>query len=145
MLTEEPLPILLCSKMPLCVICSLSFVLQVAIHQALLQSLARTLIADQADFYFIPVYTACNFNTENGFPNLSRAPDLLRAAIERIAAEHPFWNRSKGRDHVLVASHDFGACFHAMVGILQHCSFDSCLYMMFEKQLVYSVCLVRAI
>ncbi|GAQ82511.1 Exostosin family protein [Klebsormidium nitens] len=90
------------------------FAAEVAIHRALLQSPVRTLQPAEADFFFVPVYTACNFNTENGFPNLSGAPEQLRTAVELLAAEYQYWNRTNGRDHVFVATHDFGACFHAM-------------------------------
>ncbi|KAG6519507.1 probable glucuronosyltransferase Os03g0107900 [Zingiber officinale] len=90
------------------------FAAEVAIHEALLQYAGRSLDPEEADFFFLPVYVSCNFSTVNGFPDLHHARPLLAAAIELVAGEFPFWNRSRGRDHVLVASHDYGACFHAM-------------------------------
>lgn len=91
------------------------FASEVAIHRALMESQAfRTLDPWQADFFFVPVYVACNFSTVNGFPAIGHARSLIAAAVEVVSSEFPFWNRSSGADHVFVASHDFGSCFHTL-------------------------------
>lgn len=92
------------------------FASEVAIHKALSNSLdVRTFDPYEADFFFVPVYVSCNFSTVNGFPAIGHARSLLSSAVQLISSYHPFWNRSQGSDHVFVASHDYGACFHAMV------------------------------
>ncbi|KAK9072626.1 hypothetical protein SSX86_009061 [Deinandra increscens subsp. villosa] len=90
------------------------FASEVAIHRALMNSDFRTFDPSEADFFFVPVYVSCNFSTVNGFPAIGHARGLLSSAVDFISSELPFWNRSNGSDHVFVASHDFGACFHAM-------------------------------
>ncbi|KAI3511832.1 hypothetical protein L1887_18992 [Cichorium endivia] len=90
------------------------FASEVAIHKALMNSDVRTFDPSDADFFFVPVYVSCNFSTVNGFPAIGHARALLSSAVELISSELPFWNRSNGSDHVFVASHDYGACFHAM-------------------------------
>ncbi|KAF5744755.1 glucuronoxylan glucuronosyltransferase IRX7-like isoform X1 [Tripterygium wilfordii] len=90
------------------------FASEVAIHKALLNSDVRSFDPYEADFFFVPVYVSCNFSTVNGFPAIGHARSLLASAVEIISSIHPFWNRSRGSDHVFVASHDYGACFHAM-------------------------------
>ncbi|XP_010421093.1 PREDICTED: probable glucuronoxylan glucuronosyltransferase F8H [Camelina sativa] len=90
------------------------FAAEVAIHRALLSSVVRTLDPEEADYFFVPVYVSCNFSTSNGFPSLSHARSLISSAVDLISVRYPFWNRTQGSDHVFVASHDFGACFHAM-------------------------------
>lgn len=92
------------------------FAAEVALHRALLSSDVRTFEPGEADFFFVPVYVSCNFSTVNGFPAIGHARSLLSSAVALVSSEHPFWNRSGGSDHVFVASHDYGACFHAMVG-----------------------------
>ncbi|KAK9079106.1 hypothetical protein SSX86_000776 [Deinandra increscens subsp. villosa] len=90
------------------------FASEVAIHRALTKSDFRTFDPMEADFFFVPVYVSCNFSTVNGFPAIGHARALLSSAVELISSELPFWKRSNGSDHVFVASHDYGACFHAM-------------------------------
>ncbi|GKV08381.1 hypothetical protein SLEP1_g20015 [Rubroshorea leprosula] len=90
------------------------FAAEVAIHRALLNSGVRTFDPYEADFFFVPVYVSCNFSTVNGFPAIGHARSLLYSAIQHISSQYLFWNRSQGFDHVFVASHDYGACFHAM-------------------------------
>ncbi|KAK1373564.1 putative glucuronoxylan glucuronosyltransferase IRX7 [Heracleum sosnowskyi] len=90
------------------------FASEVAIHKALLTSQFRTLDPTEADFLFVPVYVSCNFSTVNGFPAIGHARALISSAVQLVSSEYPFWNRSRGSDHVFVASHDYGACFHAM-------------------------------
>lgn len=90
------------------------FAAEVAIHNALLNAEVRTLEPGEADFFFVPVYVSCNFSTVNGFPAIGHARALLASAVEKISSELPFWNRSGGSDHVFVATHDFGPCFHTM-------------------------------
>ncbi|CAG7910645.1 unnamed protein product [Brassica rapa] len=91
------------------------FAAEVAIHRALLSdSSVRTSDPEEADFFFVPVYVSCNFSTANGFPSLSHARSLISSAVDFLSDRYPFWNRTRGSDHVFVASHDFGACFHAM-------------------------------
>ncbi|KAJ8751598.1 hypothetical protein K2173_016847 [Erythroxylum novogranatense] len=91
------------------------FASEVAIHRALSNSDGvRTFDPYEADFFFVPVYVSCNFSTVNGFPAIGHARSLLSSAVHLISSTYPFWNRSQGCDHVFVASHDYGACFHAM-------------------------------
>ncbi|XP_051183859.1 probable glucuronosyltransferase Os03g0107900 [Lolium perenne] len=88
------------------------FAAEVALHEALLSyPPARP---EDADLFFVPVYVSCNFSTPNGFPSLSHARGMLADAVDLVRRDAPFWNRSGGADHVFVASHDFGACFHPM-------------------------------
>jgi hypothetical protein len=91
------------------------FASEVALHKALLKDdIVRTHDAYEADFFYVPVYVSCNFSTVNGFPAIGHARALISSAIDLISSKYPFWNRSNGSDHVFVASHDYGACFHAM-------------------------------
>lgn len=91
------------------------FASEVAIHKALINSDVRTFDPFEADFFFVPVYVSCNFSAVNGFPAIGHARSLISSAIQLISSEFPFWNRSSGSDHVFVASHDFGSCFHTLV------------------------------
>lgn len=90
------------------------FAAEVAIHRALLNSSVRVFDPWEADFFFVPVYVSCNFSTKNGFPALGHARSLLGSAVQHISETMPFWNRSGGADHIFAATHDYGACFHAM-------------------------------
>ncbi|RDX75860.1 putative glucuronoxylan glucuronosyltransferase IRX7, partial [Mucuna pruriens] len=90
------------------------FASEVAIHRALLTSEVRTFDPYQADFFFVPVYVSCNFSAVNAFPAIGHARALISSAVNLVSTEYPFWNRSRGSDHVFVASHDFGACFHTL-------------------------------
>lgn len=90
------------------------FAAEVAVHEALLAYAGRAARPEDADLFFVPVYVSCNFSTPNGFPSLSHARGLLAEAVDLVRARMPYWNRSAGADHVFVASHDFGACFHPM-------------------------------
>jgi hypothetical protein len=92
------------------------FAAEVAVHRALLAYAGRAARPEDADLFFVPVYVSCNFSTPNGFPSLSHARGMLAEAVDTVRAQMPYWNRSAGADHVFVASHDFGACFHPMVG-----------------------------
>ncbi|XP_074285045.1 putative glucuronoxylan glucuronosyltransferase F8H [Silene latifolia] len=90
------------------------FASEVAIHKALLESDLRTFDPNEANYYFVPVYVSCNFSTINGFPAIGHARSLISSAIDLISSTFPFWNRTRGSDHIFVASHDFGACFHTL-------------------------------
>ncbi|KAG2544189.1 probable glucuronosyltransferase Os03g0107900 [Panicum virgatum] len=90
------------------------FAAEVAVHEALLAYAGRAPRPEDADLFFVPVYVSCNFSTPNGFPSLSHARGLLAEAVHLLRTQMPYWNRSAGADHVFVASHDFGACFHPM-------------------------------
>ncbi|KAG8387598.1 hypothetical protein BUALT_Bualt02G0037900 [Buddleja alternifolia] len=90
------------------------FASEVAIHRALMNSETTTFDPWEADFFFVPVYVSCNFSKVNGFPAIGHARSLMAAAVDHISSQLPFWNRSGGSDHVFVASHDFGSCFHTM-------------------------------
>jgi hypothetical protein len=90
------------------------FAAEVALHQILLESPLRTLNPDTADFFFVPVYVSCNFSPKNGFPLLSNATEIIRAAVNLISRQMIYWNRRGGSDHIFVATHDHGACFQSM-------------------------------
>ncbi|CAM6100559.1 unnamed protein product [Calypogeia fissa] len=90
------------------------FAAEVALHQILLESPLRTTDPDAADFFFVPVYVSCNFSPKNGFPTLGNATKIIRAAVDLISRQMIYWDKSGGSDHIFVATHDYGACFHSM-------------------------------
>lgn len=103
------------------------FASEVAIHKNLLASPIRTIDPYKADFFFVPVYVSCKFSPKTGFPWLGHAPRTLQAAVSFVSTRMEFWNRSEGRDHVFVAAHDYGACFHSLVRLFFHLVPSKCM------------------
>jgi len=87
------------------------FATEVFVHRSLLSSAVRTLDPEEADWFFVPVYTTCDL-TSSGHPMPFDSPRMMRGAIRLVAERWPHWNRSEGADHFFVTPHDFGACFH---------------------------------
>lgn len=90
------------------------FAAEIFMHRFLLSSPVRTLNPEEADWFYTPVYTTCDL-TPNGLPLPFKSPRMMRSAIQLIASNWPYWNRSEGADHFFVVPHDFGACFHYQV------------------------------
>ncbi|WVZ99485.1 hypothetical protein U9M48_044774 [Paspalum notatum var. saurae] len=87
------------------------FAAEIFMHRFLLSSAVRTFNPEEADWFYTPVYTTCDL-TPSGLPLPFKSPRMMRSAIELIATNWPYWNRSEGADHFFVTPHDFGACFH---------------------------------
>lgn len=100
------------------------FAAEVAIHKVLMKSPIRTLDPYEADFFFMPVYVSCKFSPKTGFPWLGHASKLMQAAVKYVSTKMEFWNRNGGRDHIFVAAHDYGACFHTLVRLQIFCAFS---------------------
>jgi hypothetical protein len=90
------------------------FAAEVAIHKVIMKSPIRTLDPYEADFFFMPVYVSCKFSPKTGFPWLGHASKLMQAAVKHVSTKMEFWNRNGGRDHIFIAAHDYGACFHTL-------------------------------
>jgi len=72
---------------------------EVLIHQFLLQSKVLTLDPNEADFFFVPQYSACNMSpTPEGEFTKKESDDLFKKIIKRL----PYFRRTNGRDHVFV-------------------------------------------
>eukprot|EP00039_Didymoeca_costata_P014184 m.226521 g.226521 ORF g.226521 m.226521 type:complete len:486 (-) comp15965_c0_seq7:4886-6343(-) len=101
---------------------------EVLMHEYLLQSPYRTMDPEEADYFFVPLYTSCfrAVRVNVASRRLKEREGILRgrgssveedqfhflfSALDYIADEMPYWKRQNGRDHVFVFSHDFGACF----------------------------------
>ncbi|KAL2651172.1 hypothetical protein R1flu_019300 [Riccia fluitans] len=87
------------------------FATEIFLHRFLLESPVRTLNADEADWFYVPVYTTCDL-TSNGLPLPFKAPRMMRSALQYLSRTWPYWNRTEGADHFFTVPHDFGACFH---------------------------------
>ncbi|CAD5192060.1 probable beta-1,4-xylosyltransferase IRX10 [Musa acuminata AAA Group] len=87
------------------------FAAEIFMHRFLLSSPVRTLDPEKADWFYVPVYSTCDL-TKSGLPLPFRSPQMVRSAIQQIALNWPYWNRTEGADHFFVVPHDFGACFH---------------------------------
>ncbi|KAL3647420.1 hypothetical protein CASFOL_008388 [Castilleja foliolosa] len=64
----------------------------------------------KAHLFYIP-YSARQLQTALYVPNshnLKPLIDFLRDYVNSLAAKYPFWNRTHGSDHFLVACHDWG-------------------------------------
>jgi hypothetical protein len=106
-----------------------AFGMEVALHERLLHSPHRVSDPALADFFYVPVWGGCwlsrfsrptprhhdlqsmaREDPEVKKPRAARASDVYRRAFEHIRAKYPFWNRSKGADHLWTFPHDEGAC-----------------------------------
>mmetsp|Transcript_13969 Transcript_13969/g.45781 ORF Transcript_13969/g.45781 Transcript_13969/m.45781 type:complete len:469 (-) Transcript_13969:196-1602(-) len=100
-----------------------AFGLELALHESLLSSPHRTLNPHDADFFFVPVQGGCfisRFTRPTPRHNLyvTKAPvgapilgnEHYRSTLDWIRSAHPFWNASRGADHLWAFPHDEGAC-----------------------------------
>ena len=99
------------------------YLLESYLHELLLQSPHRTFDPDKADFFYVPVYISCLMYPIWGFsdtfwysggPHFNRplqASFMLLEAKRHIEQTYPYWNLSKGKDHIWLANHDEGACW----------------------------------
>ncbi|CAI5488701.1 unnamed protein product [Closterium sp. Naga37s-1] len=98
--------------------------MEIALHEALLASKHRTTNAEEADFFFVPVYAAClwlrltNGGDASGIQLLPHVQgnwawhvaEMYSAVHRHIVHAYPHWNRSRGRDHLWPMGTDEGAC-----------------------------------
>lgn len=87
--------------------------LDAKMHRWLLRSPYRTLDPKEADFFFIPSYLSQGFyDYEFGLYWLApRGVSFLRAVLAYVRAAWPFFNKTRGSDHILVMTNDKGATF----------------------------------
>ena len=81
---------------------------EVSLHQFLLKSPCRTLDPWQADFFFVPSYSSC-FLINNHPNNLTKTALFHDKLYKHVVTKHPYFNLSRGRDHVWIFSQGFGA------------------------------------
>ncbi|CAI6002616.1 unnamed protein product [Closterium sp. NIES-64] len=98
--------------------------MEIALHEALLASKHRTTNAEEADFFFVPVYASCfwlrltNGGDASGIQLLPHVQgswawhvaEMYSAVHRHIVHAYPHWNRSRGRDHLWPMGTDEGAC-----------------------------------
>lgn len=87
---------------------------ETGLHELFLQSTHRTLDPEEADFFYVPMYTSClqypvaNFNDYPFYHTTSASYRVHMAASMMVEAHHwirrtyPYWDRYGGKDHILV-------------------------------------------
>lgn len=88
--------------------------------ELLLHSAHRTTDPELADFFYVPVFDGCslalhhhNKRAYDLFPAAKRYPrgmTMQEEALKYIRGAYPFWNRTGGKDHLLLAVADEGSC-----------------------------------
>ncbi|KAI3432296.1 hypothetical protein D9Q98_003856 [Chlorella vulgaris] len=96
---------------------------ETGLHEMLLQSEHRTLDPEEADYFYLPIYTSCLifpvlFSNDSpyfhGGPAAGRthgATNMLMEVQKWVATHHPYWDRNGGRDHIVLTVHDEGSCW----------------------------------
>ena len=87
--------------------------LDAKLHRWLLRSPYRTLDPAEADYFFVPAYPSLGFyDYEFGLYWLAgRGHLFLREAMDYVRMTHPWFNQSRGANHLLVMTNDKGATF----------------------------------
>jgi hypothetical protein len=84
------------------------YTLEVYLHEQLLKSKVRTTDPEEANLFYVPLYISCYMHARA--TNFFRANDHVRKSLEWVKSTHPYWNRTRGRDHVWTFTHDIGGC-----------------------------------
>ena len=106
-----------------------AFGMEVMLTEGLLASRHRVADPRLADYFYVPVWGGCfmsrfsrpvprhhdlnefrHVDTQMRTPRAARTSELYRRALRHIAAAHPYWNASGGKDHLWSFPHDEGAC-----------------------------------
>ncbi|KAK2080891.1 hypothetical protein QBZ16_000745 [Prototheca wickerhamii] len=96
--------------------------LEFTLHEMLLQSPHRTLDPEEADFFYVPVYTNMVIIPVTGWTDgpyyyspvqyrTMHATSFLDEAQHWIQSHYPYWDRKGGRDHIWLVTHDEGSCW----------------------------------
>ncbi|KAK9805353.1 hypothetical protein WJX73_005210 [Symbiochloris irregularis] len=99
-----------------------AYSLESLLHEHLLQSPHRTLDPEEADFFYVPVYTSCFIHPIYGWadmpwwhgpagPRVMHTARMLLEAKQWLQTHLPYWNRRGGKDHVWLVTHDEGSCW----------------------------------
>jgi len=78
---------------------------EIRIHETLLESRYRTLDPEEAEFFYVPIYGECYLFRATqtlGKNGLEDTNKWYHRAMDVIINQHPYWNRTQGRDHVFV-------------------------------------------
>lgn len=82
---------------------------EMLIYHSLLSSKYRTLIASDADLFFIPAFPSCHLHKSKNM-DFSSTSEYLSNVINQVKTASPFFNMFAGSDHFMVLSHDLGRC-----------------------------------
>ena len=87
--------------------------LDAKVHRWLLRSEYLTRDPTDANYFLMPAYLSlCFYDLEFGLYWLvNRAHHFLNEMVHYVRTTWPYWNRTKGSDHVLIMTNDKGACF----------------------------------
>ena len=98
----------------------------VAVLRRMLSSPQRTWQPEEADFFFVPLLLSIGFRSHRfgQYMPSGGAARLINSTIEHIMRTAPWWNASRGADHMLTLTGDLGACWlRARLPALEHVIF----------------------
>ncbi|EFJ52271.1 acetylglucosaminyltransferase [Volvox carteri f. nagariensis] len=102
---------------------SMTYSVEVYLHEMMLQSEHRTFDPEEADFFYVPMYITCFMWPVMGWADFPwwHAPlahtrpmhvsNMILEAYEWLSTTFPWWNRRGGRDHIWLMAPDEGACY----------------------------------
>ena len=99
-----------------------AYTVETAVHEWLLRSPHRTTDGALADYFYVPLYTACAILPVydyvgpgpfgNGYPMRPvTAMRMVTDAVEMIRRALPYWDAKQGKDHLFLLAHDEGGCW----------------------------------
>ena len=71
---------------------------EITFHQKLMESEFRTTNPEEADFFYVPIYTVCRMNLNLPFDlksSVTKSVSFHRDLLEYITQSYPYWNRSQ--------------------------------------------------
>eukprot|EP00742_Colponemidia_sp_Colp-10_P012620 GILJ01014203.1.p1 GENE.GILJ01014203.1~~GILJ01014203.1.p1 ORF type:complete len:475 (-),score=38.35 GILJ01014203.1:275-1699(-) len=100
------------------------FALEIKFPTLLKQSPFYTSNAEEADFFFVPVYSVCHLNLDLPI-QLERSLKFHQELLDTLRRRWPYWNRSMGRDHLFLSSMGLGRKLFPLTSGIQNSIFLS--------------------